>query len=50
MEQETESWFDPDFAAQILLEIAHEQSLEKLLSGLLSLAKLHPLESDRLRI
>ena len=30
MKQESESRFDANFAAQMLLEIAHEQSLEKL--------------------
>ena len=34
MHSGTESRFDPNFAAQVLVEIAHEQSLEKLLQKL----------------
>src|ERR1039458_3423242 len=34
MEPTTENRFDANFAAQLLLEIAHEQSLEKLLQKL----------------
>ncbi len=39
---EPESRFDPNFAAQILLEIAHEQSLERLLHKLIDRATERP--------
>ena len=34
MQSASESWFDPGFAAQVLVEIAHEHSLDKLLQKL----------------
>ena len=42
MEPEIESRFDPNFAAQVLLEIAHEQSLEKLAQKLVERAMERP--------
>jgi len=42
MEPASDRRFDPNFAAQILLEIAHEQSLEKLLQRLVERAMERP--------
>ena len=42
MEPQNENRFDPNFAAQILVEIAHEQSLEKLLQKLIDRAMERP--------
>ncbi len=42
MELEIESRFNPNFSAQILLEIAHEQSLEKLLQKFIDRAMERP--------
>lgn len=42
MEQEHESRFDPNFAAQLLVEIAHEHSLEKLVQKLIERAMERP--------